>query len=102
LVEVNHYHNATGQHVLDQVIFYDWSAQLKRYDVREWRLIQSESMYPVQRGRGYVVRWHDDGIMREVIARAKRETVTQHDPELRQRNQLHQADRNPLFCNGDK
>ena len=97
LVEVKHYHNETGKHVLDQLIFYSWSPQLKRYDVRGWRIIACESMYPVRRGDGYVVRWHDDGVMREIFAKAKRETVTKHDPELRQRERLPESDRKPLF-----
>ncbi len=100
LVEVNHYQNAEGQRVLDQLIFYSWSTQAKRYQVREWRLIDCEAMYPVKRGRGYVVRWHDDGLMREVFARAKRETVTRHDVEIRERKKLHEGDRTPLFASG--
>jgi hypothetical protein len=101
LVEINHYQDAEGRKVLDQLIFYSWSRQTKRYQVREWRLIKCDSMYPVQQGRGYVVRWHDDGVMREVFARAKRETVTRHDVEIREQKQLHQCDRTPLFASGE-
>ena len=97
VVEVNHYQSAEGQRVLDQLIFYSWSKQTKRYQVREWRLIDCESMYPVKHRDGYLVRWHDDGVMREVIAKSKRETVTKYDVELRERKRLHEVDRQPLF-----
>ena len=97
LVEVNHYHDARGEHVFDQVIFYSWSAQRKRYDVREWRLAKSQSMYPTWRRNRWLTRWHEDGVMREVVASSRRETWTAYDPELQERKQLEQEQRLPLF-----
>jgi hypothetical protein len=97
LVEVNHYHDKTGEHVFDQVIFYTWSSQRKRYDVREWRLAKSQSMYPVWSRSRWLMRWHDDGVMREVVASAKRETWTTYDPEIKERKQLEREQRLPLF-----
>ena len=97
LVEVNHCYNATGDHVFDQLIFYSWSKQRKRYDVREWRLIQSESMYPVRKRDGWLVRFADDNVTREVVAGVRRETWTTKDPELRERNELPQENRKPLL-----
>jgi hypothetical protein len=97
VVEVNHYHDANGEHVFDQVIFYSWSAQRKRFDVREWRLAKCESMYPVWRRNSWLTRWHEDGVMREVVASSRRETWTQYDPELTERKHLHETQRLPLF-----
>jgi hypothetical protein len=95
LVEVNHYHDARGQHVFDQLIFYDWSSQQRRFQVRAWRLVKSERQLPRRdyRNGGWLVRWHDDGMLREVSAGSYRETWTQHDPELIQREYLPQEQR---------
>jgi hypothetical protein len=95
LVEVNHYHDARGEHVFDQLIFYDWSSQKKRFQVRAWRLIKSESQLPRRDHRQghWLVRWHDDGILREVRATSHRETWTQYDPELIERENLPQDQR---------
>jgi len=95
LVEVNHYHDARGDHVFDQLIFYDWSSQKHRFQVRAWRLIKTESQLPRRdhRQANWLVRWHDDGILREVTAASRRETWTQHDPELIERENLPQDQR---------
>ncbi len=95
LVEVNHYHDARGEHVFDQLIFYDWSSQKRRFQVRAWRLIKSESQLPRRdhRQKNWLVRWHDDGVLREVTAASRRETWTQYDPELVERENLAQDQR---------
>jgi hypothetical protein len=99
LVEVNHYHDSLGTPVFSQLIFYEWSSQRKRFDIREWRLIKNQSMYPVPKGGRWFLRWHDDGIMREVKIGSLRETWTKHDPELVERDYLPQDQRLPLFVN---
>jgi hypothetical protein len=95
LVEVNHYHDARGEHVFDQLIFYDWSNQKRRFQVRAWRLIKTESQLPRRdyRQGNWLVRWHDDGVLREVTAASRRETWTQYDPELIERENLPQDQR---------
>jgi hypothetical protein len=95
LVEVNHYHDARGQHVFDQLIFYDWSSQKRRFQVRAWRLMKSDNQLPRRDHRSgtWLVRWHDDGAMREVTATSRRETWTQYDPELVERDNLPQEQR---------
>jgi len=95
LVEINHYHDARGEHVFDQLIFYDWSSQKHRFQVRAWRLIKTESQLPrrAHRQGNWLVRWHDDGILREVTAASQRETWTQYDPELIERDNLPQEQR---------
>jgi hypothetical protein len=95
LVEINHYHDARGEHVFDQLIFYDWSSQKHRFQVRAWRLIKSENQLPRRDHRqgDWLVRWHDDGILREVRASSQRETWTQYDPELVERDNLPQDQR---------
>jgi hypothetical protein len=103
LVEVNHYHDARGEHVFDQLIFYDWSNQQRRFQVRAWRLIKTESQLPRRdyRQGNWLVRWHDDGVLREVTAASRRETWTQYDPELIERENLPQDQRldlSPVFA----
>ncbi|MGV3486067.1 MAG: hypothetical protein ACO1RT_16745 [Planctomycetaceae bacterium] len=95
LVELNHYHDARGEHVFDQLIFYDWSNQTRRFQVRAWRLVKSESQLPRRdfRHRNWLIRWHDDGVLREVTAASRRETWTQYDPELIEREYLPQDQR---------
>lgn len=95
LVEVNHYHDAECKPVFDQLIFYDWSNQTRRFQVRAWRLVKSENQLPrrdAQQGN-WLVRWHDDGVLREVTSASRRETWTQYDPELVEREHLPQDQR---------
>ncbi len=98
LVEVNHYHDDSGRKVFDQLIFYDWSDQRKRFQVRAWRLIKTDSQLPRRdyRTNEYRIRWHDEGVLREVVAQAQRETWTQYDPELIERAYLPQDQRTDL------
>jgi len=90
LVEVNHFYDDNAQLVFDQNIFYDWSPRDGRYQVRAWRLIKCEGQIPVrdwQRG-GYVTRWNDSEIPRAMWSPSMRETWTQYDPELIEREFL--------------
>jgi hypothetical protein len=101
-IELNHYHDANCEPVFSQLIFYTWSSQRKRYDVNEWRLKKCESMVPVKQRGKYFLRWHDDGIMREVVTGSFRETFTQYDPETLERDMLPQDQRLPLFSEMNK
>jgi hypothetical protein len=98
LVEVNHYHDDSGRHVFDQLIFYDWNATRKRFDVRAWRLIKRPSQLPRRDHAANIWRviWHDGGVLRTVEAAAHRETWTQYDPELVNREYLPQEQRKDL------
>ena len=98
LVEVNHYHDDSGRHVFDQLIFYDWSPVRNRFDVRAWRLIKQPNQLPRRNHAENVWRviWHDVGVLRIVEADAHRETWTQYDPELVNREYLPQEMRKDL------
>jgi len=101
LVELNHFYDDQGRLVFDQVIYYDWSPIHSRYQVRDWRLLKSSTQIPLRdwRGGGYVSEWEDfkqrNG-MRRVKAKSLRETWTQHDPELVEREFLAQEKRAEL------
>lgn len=87
LVEVNHFYDDKGHLVFDQIIFYDWSASRRRFNVRDWRLLKSPAQMPQRdwRDDSYVALWHDGGVLRKVRADSFRESWTQYDPELIER-----------------
>ncbi|HEX5102398.1 MAG TPA: hypothetical protein VFV87_01210, partial [Pirellulaceae bacterium] len=100
VIELNHFYNELGQPVFDQILFWEWSGS--RYDVRAWRLVQQPEQLPRRdwRGGGFVALWSDGPalqptatpplreVFREVHAPSFRETWTQHDPELEERQFL--------------
>jgi len=99
LVEVNHFFDEQGKRVFDQIIFYDWSPVPARYQVRAWRLIKSPSQMPARDWRrgDYVTTWRDGDLQREVRAKSYRESWTQHDPELLEREHLPKEKRRELY-----
>lgn len=87
LVEVNHFYDDQAQPVFDQVIFYEWSDEHNRFQIRAWRLVKNPSQLPTRNWStgGYKMIWNDGSVMRNVQAAAMRETWTQYDPEMRER-----------------
>jgi len=98
LIELNHFYDEQGKHVFDQIIFYDWSPQYGRYNVRAWRLLKNPAQIPRRdwRRRAFVAVWHDGIVLREVHAETVRESWTQYDPELVERAYLPKEQRREL------
>jgi hypothetical protein len=98
LIEVNHFFDEQGRLVFDQVIFYDWSGDHSRYMVRDWRLVKNASQLPQRDWQcgGYLAVWQDGEVMRRVGSEAMRETWTQYDPELVEREYLPKDERRKL------
>jgi len=98
LVELNHYLDEQGKPVLDQLIFYDWSPGDGRYQVRAWRLLKNPTTVPQRDGvdGDFVTRWQDGPLLRKVHASQFRETWTQYDPELVEREFLPKEKRRDL------
>jgi hypothetical protein len=98
LIEVNHFHDDQGRLVFDQVIFYEWSPEKGRHQVQAWRLLKTASQKPRRDyGTGdYVATWLDGETLREVRAATMRETWTQYDPELVEREYLAKEKRKDL------
>jgi hypothetical protein len=98
LIEVNHFYDEHGKHVFDQLIFYDWSAQQARYNIRAWRMYKHPAQLPQRdwQHRCFVARWQDGLVLREVQAKTIRESWTQHDPELVERAYLPKEHRREL------
>ena len=103
LVELNHFLDDHGREVFRQVVFYDWSDRNRQLEVRAWRLIKHSSQLPRRQsyGEGFVVRWQDKYVTREVIAKTMRETYSQEDPERVNRVVLPESERRPLWPSSD-
>ena len=102
LVEVNHLYDDRGNRILDQVIFYEWCAHEGRFLVRDWRLMKFPAQWPVRVWPQGIFRavWYDGGLLRQVHADDFRETWTQHDPEVKNRQYLPRASRRMLIRGG--
>jgi hypothetical protein len=98
LIEVNHVYDERGRLTFSQIIFYDWSAEDARFQVRAWRMLKTDSQIPHRdwATNDFVAVWQDDGILREVHADTFRESWTQHDPELVEREHLPKEHRREL------
>ncbi|MBX3420499.1 MAG: hypothetical protein KF752_02975 [Pirellulaceae bacterium] len=86
LVEWNHCYDDLGRHCYDQIVFYEWSPDYRRYHVVAWCLVDNNlSRLPsLDRAKNqYVVRWHDrdTGRSREIWSPLYRETWSNSDPE---------------------
>ena len=93
LIEINHFYDDQGRLVFDQVIYYDWCYKVHRYQVRDWRLLKNPTQIPLRdwRNGGYCSEWEDfkqRDALRRVRSDSVRETWTQHDPELDEREIL--------------
>ncbi len=90
LIEVNHFYDEHGKLVFDQIIFYDWCDQKCRYNVRAWRLLKKPAQVPSRNWEhgDYVSIWKDGALVRHVRAPSFRESWTQYDPELAERDFL--------------
>ena len=97
MVEVNHFYDPDGKHVLDQVIFWDWSNEESTHRVIDWRLCKCRWQHPHELNGRWVCTWFDGGTLRRVEAAQYRETWTQVDPEVRDRKFLRQEDRRKLI-----
>lgn len=101
LIEINHFHDEWGRPVFDQLIFYDWSESQGRYQVRAFRMLKVPMQMPRRNWQvgGYDAIWHDGqngDLLRRVRATCLKETWTQHDPELLEREFLPKERRKEL------
>lgn len=98
LTEINHFYDEHGRLVFDQIIFYDWSAADSHYHVRAWRLLKTPSQLPSRDWAtgDFSALWHDGDVLRKVRSEATRESWTQYDPELIEREFLPKEQRREL------
>ncbi len=98
LIELNHYYDNQGKHQFDQVIFYEWSPDYRRFHVIAWSLVEGDLKRLPRRlpGSGLTsVTWFDRDakIHREVQAKLYRETWSQSDPERTNKRWIEEKDR---------
>ena len=98
LIEINHLYDEHGKRLLDQLIYYEWCPTACRYQVRAWRLLKNQAQVPRRDWRTgeFTATWHDGDVLRRVRSTAMRETWTQHDPELLEREFLAKEKRRDL------
>jgi hypothetical protein len=87
-IELNHFYDCGGNHVFSQWIFWDWSGYRKQ--VAGWRLVRPATR-KVQ--DGVLLYESDSGKFIRVRCRDCRETWTQFDPEVADRDILPDRDR---------
>ena len=99
LIEVNHYFDDAGKPVFDQLIFYNWDATARRYNVCAWRLLKNPNQLPIRNPRNgmYYASWHDGKLLRVIEAEERMETWTQFDPETHERAFLPKGMRTDLL-----
>lgn len=95
MIEINHFCDDQGRAILHQLIFYDWSEEAGRYQVRDWLPLRKTYQHPRRDwGTGtYSALWYDKGNKRIVQSETLRESWTPYDPELTERNYLAPEDR---------
>lgn len=92
-LEQNHFYDDNGQLVFTQLIGWERNKRC-----RFWKMDKDLSITPTKDWRqgGYVVRWVDGEVIREVRAISAGESWTQYDVELADREHLPQDQRHPL------
>lgn len=55
LVELNHHYDHEGNHSYDQVIYYNWSPDYRRFDVEFWHIVGKLSHCPTNHYGRWVV-----------------------------------------------
>lgn len=93
VIELNHFHDGDCKLVFDQVIFWDFCYVRHHYVVRDWRLVKAPEHIPLPDydGDRWWMEWHDAKDLyrrRRVEAQCFRETWTQQDPELADRENV--------------
>ena len=116
LIEINHFYDENGRLVFDQVIFLDWKDNvdvwikvneddlestrftISKYQVRAWRLVKNPNQIPTKNWElnVYETFWQDGEQTRFVKSKSIRETWTQYDPELVEREFLPKEKRKEL------
>ena len=89
VAESNRFYDFEGREVFHQIIYWGWCPDHERYQVVAWRMVKGgdESYIPRRdwSGGGYAATWVDGDVIRRVRADSFRESWTQYDPELAER-----------------
>jgi len=97
IIELNHYYDGSGKLVLEQYIFWDWHPADSSFRVVAWR--HADKCALKCRGSlrtGYEMMLFDGEQVRRIRSRMRRETWTQYDPEVHDRQFVPQDQRTGL------
>jgi hypothetical protein len=84
LIELNHFYDDLGRHAYDQIIFYEWSPDYRRFHVISWVLFEADLTLTLSSNKEWhSVRWRDreNKVNRELKSKLFRETSSNVDPE---------------------
>tara|TARA_Y100000034_G_scaffold33743_1_gene41264 strand:+ start:490 stop:888 length:399 start_codon:yes stop_codon:yes gene_type:complete len=100
VIELNHFYDDQCRLVFDQWLFYDWDKSRSEYVVMDWRLRKSSAIVMRNhRTKTYSLTFADHkmrNVLRKVTAISYKETWTQYDPELINREVVPQEQRREL------
>lgn len=96
MIEVNRFYDDQGRLVFDQLLFYEWDGE--RHQLHAWRMIKTDNQIPeYSHGRKvWSATFKDGDVLRRIDAGYTRETITQYDPELSEREHLPKEKRREL------
>ena len=92
VIELNHFFDENGKLVFDQVIAWDWCNCAERFQVRAWRLWRPSKPVAASERKGVII-FVDGETLRRVRYGSRRESWTQYDPELFDRQILPSEER---------
>lgn len=84
VIELNTFYDDDGKEIFKQWIFHDKTDG--QFRIKAWRLAKADTKGPSRSGQLWQMLFHDGETTRKVTAAIYRETHTQYDPELRERN----------------
>lgn len=99
VIELNHFYNSEAKHVFSQWLLLDWNENKSRHDIVEWamcrtKVIKDGKTFPhcrnevVATKNGWRLEFLHNGVLRCVFADQFRETFTQFDREVAERETL--------------
>jgi hypothetical protein len=95
IVEINHHYDYDGRHVFTQSIWWELGDD-SEFVVIDWRMQKLQDLTPIPTRGGYLQVWEDGERIRVVRSRHYRETWTQYDPELLDRERIPKEQRREL------
>ena len=101
IIEINYYFNDMGAINFAQVIFWEWDRHRKKFRVVDFRILErdAEHVWPAKMQSGlYVHFWWDERThtCRKVIAPYFYITMTDEDPEMKDRDKWPKDERREL------
>lgn len=100
--ELNHFHDENGSRVFCQIIFWNWHHDDASHHVLAWRLTKDAVGFRLSRSHAFVDVFRDPPRLRKITAISYRESWSQHDPELLDRDERPCELRDGLTGQGNK